>query len=307
MPSIVDRDGISYGDLPDAAELFSPAAATAEGWQVPVGGQLVSYLYFHPTEFAFEIWLGGDNNVTVKIEQPFTLREGKRSLSLDPRTTRKSDLTPLLDISVLKVASVLVRRSGRLEVEFAGDWKLAVDPAPEGRAWLMGWPDEGPSTVACAAGGDIRVNSPDEPWIHPSLSDEVFDLEPVWVEPVRQGSSTALPIRGLISEAAASADSIELVVPIASGDRFDMHFRGTVRITGGQNGDWTGEARGPVLLGLVGASVTRSQMVAGERLYLELNDGRLLIAEPDTWEAHWPAAASSLDDIWVPREGPSIP
>ncbi len=38
-------------------------------------------------------------------------------------------------------------------------------------------------------------------------------------------------------------------------------------------------------------------MDATERLHLEWEDGRVVVAEPNTWEACWPAAAGRLEDV----------
>jgi len=41
-------------------------------------------------------------------------------------------------------------------------------------------------------------------------------------------------------------------LPNQGGGRYDIHFGGEVRITGGHGGDWAGEARGAAVLDLIG-------------------------------------------------------
>lgn len=97
--SFEDHNPPSYRvDLPPPRELFSQAAATAEGWRVPVEGQPGSWIYIGLRDIAFEVWLGGDYDVTVKLERPFRFGAGDELLLLDPRTSHRSDLALMLAI-----------------------------------------------------------------------------------------------------------------------------------------------------------------------------------------------------------------
>lgn len=107
--------------------------------------------------------------------------------------------------------------------------------------------------------------------------------------------------------------SIELALPITGGGRFDIHFGGEIRIEDPAGDVWCGDAAirerpslGPVL-DCIGMHVTGSHVDSDERLHLAFAGGRILTAQRDKWEAHWPTAPGSTDDRWVPREGPNIP
>ncbi len=98
---------------------FAPEHATPDGWNLPLSGKLTSYLYVGLVDFAFEVWLGCDYDVTVRLERPFTYGHGERPASYDPRTTDKPELGPLLQLSELSVAEFAVKQVGTLDITFS--------------------------------------------------------------------------------------------------------------------------------------------------------------------------------------------
>jgi hypothetical protein len=292
-------------------DLFAREHETPEGWSLPLRGNMTSYLYVGLLDFAFEVWLGGDFDVTVRLERPFTYGPEGRPALYDPRAIRKRSLAPLLGIGNLTVAEFLVKRVGELEISFTDGSRLVAGPDDDGEAWRLEWPVDGSVGVAARHGGGLL-------WPDPARSaafraqDGPADAT-MYPEPILRGGDLELPIRGLVRLSSASGVSIELLTSISGIDAFDVHFGGELEIVDATGDSWRGRgdaqnlpSLGPVL-DLVGNTVTGAHVDEGERLHLAFDDGTRLMAESDRWEAHWPMGPSSSDDHWVPREGPSIP
>jgi hypothetical protein len=292
-------------------DLFAREHETSEGWSLPLRGNTTSYVYVGLLDFAFEVWLGGDWDVTVRLERPFTYGPKGNPTTFDPRTRRKGRLGPLLDLGSLTVAEFLVRQVGELEITFTDESRLVAGPADDGEAWCLEWPMAGHVGVAARSGGGLHrpkeVSSTDLP-----VLDQPADAT-AYLEPIRRGAILDLPIAGLITESTASGMSIEMAVPISGSDRYDVHFGGALEIIDPTGELWRGRGDAEVrsslgrALDLVGNRVTEAHVDEDERLHLAFADGTQLLAEAGRWEAHWPMAAGSLDDRWVPREGPNIP
>ena len=292
-------------------DFFAREHETPDGWSLPLRGNLASWIYVGPLDFAFEVWLGGDDDVTVRLERPFTFGPKNGQTSYDPRTSGKSVLGPLLELGNLRVGEFLVKQVGELAITFSDESRLVAGPADDGQAWRLEWPWAGRVRVAARPGGGLLWPT-DLPSTDVPVSDGPTDATPN-LEPIRRGAILDLPIAGLVAESSASSVSIELEMPISGSDRFDVHFGGALEIVDAVGGSWFGRgdaedrsSLGPVL-GLVGNIVTGAHVDEGERLHLLFADGARLIAALGGWEAHWPAASGSLDDHWVPRDGPSIP
>ena len=292
-------------------DLFAREHETSEGWSLPLRGNTTSYVYVGLLDFAFEVWLGGDWDVTVRLERPFSYGPLGNPTTFDPRTRRKGLLGPLLDLGNLTVAEFLVKQVGELEITFTDESRLVAGPADDGEAWYLEWPMAGHVGVAARPGGGLlwpkEVRSTDLP-----APDGPIDAA-AYREPMLGGGHLNLPIAGLVMESTASGMSIELAVPISGSDRYDLHFGGALEIVDPTGEVWRGRGDAEVrsslgrVLDLVGTRVTDAHADEDERLHLAFADGTQLRAEAGRWEAHWPMAAGSLDDRWVPREGPSIP
>ena len=72
-------------------DLIGAAEEAPDGWRLRLDGTSISYRYVSLTDFAFEIWQGGDEDVTVRLLRPFTFGIGGAARSYDPRATPKSD------------------------------------------------------------------------------------------------------------------------------------------------------------------------------------------------------------------------
>jgi len=306
-------DDERYLTLPPAAELFAPTAAMPDGWRVPVEGRLISYIYVGLTAIDFEIWLGGDNDLTLRLERPFTLRDRESIRRLDPRTTHKSELAPMLAVCDWTVSNFLVTSSGQLEIGFGEERRLVVEPVTDGRAWMIGWPFSGPDIVGSAAGAGPVILPSDEPWVLVEPDGSLPTTSQASLESIESDSGVQLPIRGQVALVSATSLSIELTLPIPGGGDFDIHFGGDLRMTDAGGGELQLDAAsadraslGP-MLDLLGARLTESAIESPEQLHLVFADGRRLRAGPGTWEAHWPTVPGGLDEHWVPRDGPSIP
>jgi hypothetical protein len=291
-------------------DFFAREHETPYGWCLPLRGNLASWIYVGPLDFAFEVWLGGDDDVTVRLERPFIFGPRGRPTSYDPQTDRKSVLGPLLELGNLRIAEFLVKQAGELVITFTDESRLVAGPADDGQAWRLEWPRAGHVRVAARPGGGLLWPT-DLPSADVPVPDAPTDAPPN-LEPIRRGAILDLPIAGLVANASASSVSIELEMPNSGSDRFDVHLGGALEIVDAVGGSWLGRgdaedraSLGPIL-GLVGNTVTGAHVDEGERLHLLFADGAQLIAESGGWEAHWPAAPGSLDDHWVPRDGPSI-
>ena len=292
-------------------DFFARENKTPEGWRLPLVGNSISYRYIGLLDFAFEVWLGGDNDLTVRLGRPFTYGFGDSATSYDPRTTRKSVMGRLLGLGDLDVAEFLVKGVGELEINFSDNSRLVAGPADDGQAWRLEWPMAGDAGVAARPGGGL-VWPKSERSADVSVADGPTDAR-TYPKPIRRGGISELPISGLVVQSAVSDMSIELMMPISGSDGFDVHFGGALEIVDTAGNLWQGRgdaddrsSLGPVL-DLIGNTVTEAHADEGERLHLGFADGAQLTAASDRWEAHWPIAAGSLDEYWVPREGPSIP
>jgi hypothetical protein len=73
---------------------------------------------------------------------------------------------------------------------------------------------------------------------------------------------------------------------------------------------WVGQTRACLAAGGLKSRLAWSAAADvddGNRLTLTFDDGPHLTAAADSWEANWPMAGDTLDEPWVPREGPNIP
>lgn len=293
-----------------ALDLFTAEQETADGWRLTLAGKLISYLYIRELEFAFEVWLGYDWDVTVKLRRPFTFGRGDDLDAYDPRTTQKSDLGPTLNLGNLEVAEFVVRKIGTLEISFSDGTRLVAGPADDGGAWVLAWPLDDVVRVAARPGGGLDWLKGSRGADHSLLSQTTECWPPL--EPVRRNSIVELPIIGLVTESALSGASIELMVPIAGNASFCVHLGGELEIAEAGEAIWQG--RGDAddrtslgrVLGRVGTPIVAAESDEGDRLHLRFADGTQLTAF-DRWEAHWPMAPESLDERWVPQEGPSVP
>lgn len=306
-----DKPPDDSGDLYwiDSSGLMSPEHESAEGWRLPVKGCLISYLYVSPTDFAFEVWLGYESDITVRLQRPFTFGPPDQLVSYEPRTARKADLGPLLDIGNKRVGEMLVRRTGEFDMVFDDGERLVALPTDDGNAWRLEWPVAGSANVAAGPGGGL---SRDVPLGRDYFSDPSEDAAPT-SSPMKRGSNLELPIAGVISEIPVNAVSIELDIPLARGDRYSIHFGGAIEIVNDAGLNWHGrgdaEDRSTLAryLDLLGERVVEAHVDDQEQFHLAFASGARLTAAPDTWEANWPKSDGTLDDYWVPKEGPSIP
>ena len=293
----------------DGSRLMSEENETAEGWRLPVTGALVSYLYVNPDDFAFEIWLGGESDITVRLQRPFMYGPPDALVRYDPASVRKSDLGPLLNIGNERVSDLLVQRTGELDLTFRGGNRLVASPSDVTNAWRLEWPVEGMANVAAGVGGGLAWNVP-VGW-HP-VADRSRDATTT-SGPVTRGSILVLPIAGVISKIPVNSPSIELLIPLAEGGHYSMHFGGAIEIAGGNDEVWRG--RGDAddrstlarYLDLLGERVVEAHVDEQEQFHLAFASGARLTAKRDTWEANWPKSDGTLEDYWVPREGPRIP
>jgi hypothetical protein len=292
-------------------DFFAREHVTPEGWSLPLRGNITSWIYVSTLDFAFEVWLDGDWDVTVRLERPLTYGPKDGPTKYDPRAGRKGILAPLLDLDDLTVAEFLVKQVGELEITFTDESRLVAGPADDGQTWCLEWPMAGHVGVASRSGGGLlwptEVRSTDLPAPDGPIHATAYR------EPVRRGDILDLPIAGLVAESTASSLSIELAMPISGSDRYDVPFGGALEIVDPAGESWRGrgdsEVRsslGPVL-NPVGNRVTGAHADEEGRLHLAFADGAQLIAESDRREARWPIAPGSLDEHWVPREGPSLP
>lgn len=120
-------------------DFFARENKTPEGWHLPLVGNAISYRYVGLLDFAFEVWLGGDNDLTVRLGRPFTYGLGDSATSYDPRSTRKSVMGRLLGLGDLDVAEFLVKRVGELEINFSDNSRLVAGPADDGQALCAVW------------------------------------------------------------------------------------------------------------------------------------------------------------------------
>jgi hypothetical protein len=191
------------GEADQSTEFFTAGQETPDGWRLPLRGNLISFRYFRPLDFAFEVWLGGDDDVTVRLERPFTYGRGESLAAFDPRTTRKSELAPLLEFEKATVADFVVTRTGGLSISFSDGSRLVAPPADDGHAWSLDMP----------GGGTVRVLP--VPGHKPVVSSGPTDFG---LDEATKGSPTLgatrpdgvlpLPIRGLVAWGNASGVSV---------------------------------------------------------------------------------------------------
>jgi hypothetical protein len=296
------------GEADSDTRFFTPEQKTPDGWRLPLHGNLVSYRYFRPLDFLFEVWLGGDHDVTVRLERPFTYGYAKTRTTFDPRTRHKSELAPLLRFGEAKVSKFVVSNAGELSITFSDRSRLIASAAEDGHAWALDVPVDGLIRVKAVPGQDAVVTTgPSDPWGAYKPPDHSYDLA------TTSAGLLTLPIRGRIDSANASGVSIELIVPIKGGGDFCLHFGGGVEIADAGGHEWsgTGDAEDQTTLGpmlsLVGKDVVDALVEADGRLRLSLGDDSRLTAAEDRWEAHWPDLSAPYEERWVPREGPNIP
>jgi len=128
------------GEADQSTEFFTAEQETPDGWRLPLLGNLISFRYFRPLDLAFEVWLGGDDDVTVRLERPFTYGRGDNPETFDPRTTKKSDLAPLLGFGDATVKELLVTNAGELSIAFSASSRLVAPSADDGGAWSLDLP-----------------------------------------------------------------------------------------------------------------------------------------------------------------------
>ena len=292
-------------------DLIGAAEEAPDGWRLRLDGTSISYRYVSLTDFAFEIWQGGDEDVTVRLLRPFTFGIGGAARSYDPRATPKSELAPLLDLGALDVQQVFIARDGGLEITLSGGSRLEAPPATDGCAWRLEWPLEGDVVMEALAGGGVAFQPQRTAGDASPVGDEPEDAKGSRA-PIRRGAVMDLPIEGLVTMSPVNDLSIELMAMDAGTVGFCLHFGGPMEIADPAGEVWHGHgdaderaSLGPVL-DLVGSRVTGAHVDEEERLHLAFHTGVRVVAEAGRWEAHWPVPGG-LDDFWVPREGPSIP
>jgi hypothetical protein len=93
----------------------------------------VTQLIVDPGGFRFVVW-SLEGSIEVRVGVPFTLRAANQTSSiLDPECA--SDLAPTLDLLQVDLATIRVRRSGELRIDFANGAVLSVEPHPAYEAW----------------------------------------------------------------------------------------------------------------------------------------------------------------------------
>lgn len=292
-------------------DFFAREYKITGGWRLPLHSNHMSYIYVGLLDVAFEVWLGGDSDVTVRLKHPFTFGLGDKPIAFDPRTTRKSELAPLLDVGTLEVDEFLVKEIGELDITFTDGRRLVAGSAKEEAAWCLEWPTAG--EVRVAARPEVGLYWPGAVQSPVAALPDDPTSPTAFAEPIRRGGIVELPVRGLVTRSTSSGMSIELAMRINGTDEYDLHFGGGMEITGPAGDLWRGHGdaddRSTLgrVLDLVGKHVTEAHVDDAERLQMAFADGAQLVAAPGRWEAHWPAAAGSLDEYWVPLEGPSIP
>jgi hypothetical protein len=283
----------------------------SDGWRLRLEGTSISYRYVGLTDFAFEIWQRGDQDVTVRLLAPFTFGVGGAARTYDPRATPKSELAPLLNLGSLVVDEVFIARHGGLTTTLSDGSRLEAPPTADGCAWRLEWPVEGDVVMEALAGGGVAFPPPRtaEAATPPKVEPDIAKGSRV---PVGRSGGLDLPIEGLITMSPVSDLSIELMATDAGTVGFCLHFGGPMEIADPAGDVWHGHgdaderaSLGPVL-DLVGRRVTGALVDEEERLHLTFDTGVRVDAAPGRWEAHWPNPGG-LDDYWVPREGPSIP
>ncbi len=294
-----------------ADDLIGAAAEAPDGWRLRLDGTSISYRYVSLTDFAFEIWQGGDEDVTVRLLRPLTFGISDAARSYDPRTTPKSELAPLLNLGALDVGEVFITRDGDLKITFSDGSCLEACPSSDGCAWRLEWPAEGDVVMEALAGGGVafQPQRTAEPTSPPTDEPEGAQASRV---PVSRGAVLELPIEGLVRMSSVNNGSIELIVMDGEAIRYCLHFGGPIEIADHTGHLWLGHgdaeersSLGPIL-DLVGRLVTGALVDEEGRLELTFDTGVRVDAATGCWEAHWPVPGR-LDDCWVPREGPSIP
>ncbi|MBA2719228.1 MAG: hypothetical protein H0U52_08335 [Chloroflexi bacterium] len=289
--------------------LMSSDHEESDGWHLPVQGTVISYLYVRPADFSFEIWLGGESDITVRLQRPFTYGPASRAVTFDPRPDRKSDLGPLLEIGNQTVSALLVKRTGDLDVVFQSGDRLSASPSSEGQTWRLEWPVEGDAHVAAGPGGGLA-------WSVPTTKDDEWDRPrhaPPTRAPVARATGLELPIAGVVAEVLITGLSIELAVPMIDGGYYGVHFGGAIEIVEDTGSVWKGrgdaEDRSTLAryLDLLGDRVVEALVDDQEQVRLAFSSGVRLTAERATWQANWPKSDGSGDDYWVPKEGLRIP
>src|SRR4029079_6635672 len=127
--------------------------------------------------FAFEIWQGGDRDVTVRLLRPFSFGIGAATRRFDPRSVRKSDLAPLLDLGSLQAIEVFVGRDGELQIVFSDGSRLNASPAPDFCAWGRERPREGHVVAARRPGGGLAFTGPSAAVVSDSDPDHPEDVK----------------------------------------------------------------------------------------------------------------------------------
>jgi hypothetical protein len=290
-------------------EFFTPEQETPDGWRLPLKGNFTGWMYVGLLDLAFEVWLGGDYDVTVRLQGPFRYGSGDLS-NYDARTTLKSQLAPVIDMEDLKVDEFFVAKVGDLDILFSDGTRLIAGSIEDGNAWQLEWPTDQQPRIRALPGGGLERLTPTQPTGR--RADDRMPRDSRSLEPVQRIGVLELPISGLVTTSSLSGMSIELAVPIPGVGTFDVHIGGGIEITDAAgnawhgSGDEEGSSLGPVL-DFVGDTVTQAYVDSEERLHMAFASGSQLTALPDTWEAHWPKAAGTFDEYWVPQEGPRIP
>jgi hypothetical protein len=287
----------------DLEDLGLPPVQTSSGLLLPLPIMSPGYFYVSKRGVSFELWMGGDFDVTIRLlgRLQLALPTG-RAWKLDAACPRRSDLAPLLRMREYGVTSGRVLGAGELRIDF-GDNGTLLASSDRGSGWEVTWPsDEAPTWWVVGRGGRAEVNEArlDPP---PQLV-----VAPTASHPARQApQGQPLPIRGPIAQCDVSATTIELEIGSGPEDHCCIHFAGRLTITtggrrrtigGGQDGR---QSPGP-MLDLIGRTVVRASMDE-RRLSLELDDETSIYTSDDSWEAHW----GQFGEEWVPEEGPRFP
>lgn len=295
-----NREGLR----PPLDDLAFPPVETPDGLALPLPLCPAGYAFISEASFWFELWMGGDFDVTVRLLCPVRLvLPGAAPRQLDARTARRSELAPLLQIKQYEVTEGLAGADGTLTIGFEGGGRLLAF-SHEGFGWEVTWPlDDAPSWWVVGRDGRVYLKG-DRP-----RSDVGVQPTATWSlpEPTQRGTES-LPIHGQIAQCDVSFGTVEFEILSEDDDSSCVHFAGLFRLErkdGGAEIRADSEDRqevGPAL-DLIGKVVAKAG-VDRRMLHLEFSDGTRLETADDRWEAHWSAGST---ESWFPEPGPRFP
>ena len=109
-----------------------PIAEHPDHWEIHLDGRGVTQCRVDHA-FAINLWWL-EEDVTIRIEQPFTLESAGRTYEFDAET-RPTNLGPALGVLHKGVDRVLAWKDGRLEVFFTNGDVLTAGPHARFEAW----------------------------------------------------------------------------------------------------------------------------------------------------------------------------